>query len=39
MNLNPAQQRIVNVGGATAPLTATLDRKLVTVTVDPSGAV
>jgi len=38
VNLNPAQQRIVTVSGATAPLTATLDGKLVNVTVDPAGA-
>ena len=37
VNLNPAQQRVVTVSGATAPLTATLDRKLVTVTVDPNA--
>lgn len=35
--LNPAQQQTIAVGGATAPLTATLDAKLVLVTVDPSG--
>ncbi|MBV8116417.1 MAG: hypothetical protein JOZ01_00485 [Candidatus Eremiobacteraeota bacterium] len=38
MNLNPAQQRIVTVTGAALPLTATLDQKLVTATVDPAGA-
>ncbi len=37
VNLNPAQQRVVTVSGASAPLTATLDRKLVTVSVDPSA--
>jgi hypothetical protein len=38
VNLNPAQERVVTVTGASPPLTATLDRKLVSVTVDPSGA-
>lgn len=37
VDLNPAQQRVLSVAGATAPLTATLDQKLVTVTVDPSA--
>ncbi|HEV3091123.1 MAG TPA: hypothetical protein VGX91_06700 [Candidatus Cybelea sp.] len=37
VNLNPAQQQIVAIGGAVAPLQLTLDRKLVTVTVDPAG--
>ncbi len=37
VNLNPAQERVVTVSGAAAPLTATLDRKLVSVTVDPSA--
>lgn len=35
--LNPAQQQTVTVSGATPPLTATLDQKLVTVTVSPDG--
>ncbi len=35
--MNPAQQRIVTVTGATAPLQATLDRKLVTVNVAPDA--
>lgn len=35
--LNPAQQQVIAIGGATAPLSATLDRKLVLVSVDPSG--
>ena len=35
--LNPAQQQIVTVSGATAPLTATLDKKLVNVGVSPDG--
>jgi hypothetical protein len=35
--LNPAQQRVVTVSGATAPLQATLDQRLVNVTVDASG--
>jgi hypothetical protein len=39
VNLNPAQERVVNVTGATAPLTATLDQKLVRVTVDPNATV
>jgi hypothetical protein len=38
VNLNPAGERIVTVTGASPPLTATLDQKLVRVTVDPSGA-
>ncbi|MGA8534927.1 MAG: hypothetical protein WB615_12540 [Candidatus Tumulicola sp.] len=38
VNLNPAQQRVVGVTGATPPLTATLDRKLVGISVDPAGA-
>ncbi len=37
VNLNPAQQQIVTVTGATPPLQIALDRKLVTVTADPSG--
>jgi hypothetical protein len=37
INLNPAQQQIVTVTGATPPLQIVLDRKLVTVTADPSG--
>ncbi len=38
VNLNPAQQRVVTVTGASPPLTATLDQKLVSVSVDPAGA-
>jgi hypothetical protein len=38
VDLNPAQQRTISVSGASAPLTATLDGKLVTVTVDPSAS-
>jgi hypothetical protein len=38
VNLNPAQQAIVTVSGATPPLQLTLDRKLVTASADPSGA-
>lgn len=38
VNLNPAQQQVVTVTGATAPLTATLDGKLVSLTVDPAAA-
>jgi hypothetical protein len=37
LDLNPAQQRVVAVGGATPPLTATLERKLVQAIVDPAG--
>jgi hypothetical protein len=37
VDLNPAQQRTIAVSGASLPLQATLDRKLVNVTVDPSG--
>jgi hypothetical protein len=37
VNLNPAQQQIVTVTGATPPLQLTLDRKLVVVTADPNG--
>ncbi len=35
--LNPAQQQTITVSGATPPLEATLDRKLVSVTVSPDG--
>jgi hypothetical protein len=38
IELNPAQQRIVQIGGAAAPVTATLDQKLVLVAVDPTGS-
>src|SRR5690349_2566532 len=38
IEMNPAQQRVITVTGATAPLQATLDQKLVGVAVDPSGA-
>ena len=38
VNLNPAQQRVVQVTGATPPLNATLDQKLVNVTVDSRGS-
>jgi hypothetical protein len=37
LELNPAQQRTISVSGASPPLTATLDRKLVTVVVDPAN--
>ncbi|MGB6600686.1 MAG: hypothetical protein WBE77_06350 [Candidatus Cybelea sp.] len=37
LSLNPAQQQNVAVSGATPPLQATLDRKLVTVTVAQDG--
>jgi hypothetical protein len=35
--MNPAQQRIVGIGGATPPVQATLDQKLVNVVVSPDG--
>jgi hypothetical protein len=38
VNLNPAQQQVVTVTGATAPLQLTLDRKIVLVGADPNGA-
>ena len=37
VELNPAQQQTISVSGASPPLSATLDRKLVNVTVDPSN--
>src|SRR3984957_1285764 len=37
VNLNPAQQQVVAVTGATPPLQLTLDRKLVLVSADPNG--
>lgn len=37
VDLNPAQQRVVMVSGASAPLEAVLEKKLVNVAVDPSG--
>lgn len=37
VQLNPAQQRVVSVSGAVAPLQATLDKKLVTVSVAPDA--
>jgi hypothetical protein len=37
VNLNPAQQQIVTVTGATPPLQLTLDRKLVVVSAAPDG--
>ena len=37
LDLNPAQQRVVLVSGATPPITATLGRKLVSVAVDPNA--
>ncbi|HXO17672.1 MAG TPA: hypothetical protein VN909_05840, partial [Candidatus Dormibacteraeota bacterium] len=36
--LNPAQQQTIAVTGATAPLEATLDRKLVNVGVSPDAS-
>jgi hypothetical protein len=38
VNLNPVQQTILSVVGATPPLQATLDQKLVNVVVSPTGA-
>ncbi len=37
VNLNPAQQRVVTVTGAAAPLQATLDRRLVNASVSSDG--
>jgi len=37
VSLNPAQQQTISVGGGVAPLTATLDQKLVTVSVSPDA--
>jgi hypothetical protein len=37
VNLNPAQQQVVTLTGATPPLQLTLDRKLVVVSADPGG--
>jgi hypothetical protein len=37
VNLNPAQERVVNVAGATAPLTLTLDQRIVSVTSSADG--
>ncbi|MGC2632844.1 MAG: hypothetical protein WA215_01395 [Candidatus Cybelea sp.] len=37
VNLNPAQEQVVTLTGATPPLQLTLDRKLVVVSADPSG--
>lgn len=37
VNLNPEQQQIVSVRGATPPLQIVLDQKLVTASADPSG--
>jgi hypothetical protein len=37
VNLNPAQERILNVSGATAPLTLTLDRRVVNVSASADG--
>jgi hypothetical protein len=38
VNLNPAQQQIVTITGAAAPLQATLDQRLVTVNVSPDAS-
>ncbi|MBV8432744.1 MAG: hypothetical protein JO029_00515 [Candidatus Eremiobacteraeota bacterium] len=38
LSLNPAQQRSIAVSGASPPLGISLDRKLVSATVDPSNA-
>jgi len=37
LNLNPAQQRIITISGAVAPVQATLDQRLVTASVDDNG--
>lgn len=37
VNLNPAQQRTIAVSGATPPLQAALERRLVNLSVDPNG--
>lgn len=37
VNLNPAQQRVVTVAGATPPLTLALDQRIVNVSADPTG--
>lgn len=37
VNLNPAQERIVNVSGATAPLTLSLDQRIVSVAPSADG--
>jgi len=37
VNLNPAQQQVVTLTGATAPLQATLDQRLVNASVSPDG--
>jgi len=37
VDLNPAQQRVVSVTGATAPLQLTLDQRIVNVSADPAG--
>jgi hypothetical protein len=37
VDLNPAQQRVVSVSGATAPITASSERKLVSVAVAPNA--
>jgi hypothetical protein len=36
--MNPAQQQVVGIGGATPPVQATLDQKLVNVIVSPDGS-
>lgn len=38
LNLNPAQQEIVTISGATAPVQATLDQRLVNVDVSSDGS-
>lgn len=38
VNLNPAQQQVVTVNGAAPPLQATLDQRLVNVTVSPDSS-
>jgi hypothetical protein len=38
VNLNPAQQQVLTVTGATAPVEASLDQRLVNVNVSPDGS-
>lgn len=38
VNMNPAQQQVVGIAGATPPLTLVLDRKLVDAVADPAGS-
>jgi hypothetical protein len=38
VNLNPAQQGVVTISGATPPLQATLDQRMVSVSIAPDGS-